>query len=373
MSLQDMLITSPDENKKVEETVTSERFNSVINFSNFLLHVLRVLTKQNIALDDKRLLDVFDEFLAKNSNDKISAVKDFVFALLKCKYLFDQYIIKREFSDGKDKWSLKRLHFYNDKSQSYINTFVREQNKDDEDGFEGLNRQILMLISALHVSTPTLVYKHWLNGALFHLFSMENVTPKRYLNVLQHLARQFVFGRFLSESENDYYNLIYQNSIYHPFDINNEQILKLLHYGNIENNLVFNYLDYLLWCNGIQASTDEVIKHFEFTFRSSVEHFYPQNPLEGHRELKGVDLHRFGNLCLISHSKNAKLSNLQPTSKREHFKSAINDKKIDTLKVYEMIKMMNTEGEWTEKQIDRHERKMLALLAQDAEKGLKEK
>ena len=27
-----------------------------------------------------------------------------------------------------------------------------------------------MLLSAFHVSTPTLVYKHWLNGALRYLF-----------------------------------------------------------------------------------------------------------------------------------------------------------------------------------------------------------
>ncbi len=34
-----------------------ERFNTVINFPNFLLHVLRVDTQADIPLDDKRLLD----------------------------------------------------------------------------------------------------------------------------------------------------------------------------------------------------------------------------------------------------------------------------------------------------------------------------
>ena len=82
---------------------TPDRFNSVINFSNFLLHVLRVWTGKDIPLDDKQLLDQFHEYLLKSGD--IDDVKNFIFSLLKCKYLFDQYIIKREFSKGEEGWS----------------------------------------------------------------------------------------------------------------------------------------------------------------------------------------------------------------------------------------------------------------------------
>ncbi|HHZ5476861.1 TPA: HNH endonuclease family protein, partial [Escherichia coli] len=369
LTLNEILAKPPQSSSSADIMFTPERFNSVINFSNFLLHVLRVLTKQDIALDDKRLLEQFDAYLKENGSNKINAVKDFVFALLKCKYLFDQYIIKREFSDGKDRWSLKKLHFYNAKSQSYINTFGGSEEQDNEDGFEGINRQILMLLSALHVSTPTLVYKHWLNGALFHLFAMDEITPRLYLQKLEYLSRQFVYGRFLSASPADYYQMIFQNKEYSAFDPNNQQVLVKLRYGVIENNLVFNYLDYLLWCEGKLNKTDDVITQFEFTFRSSVEHFYPQHPLDGHHVLPDADLHRFGNLCLISHSKNSKLSNLQPTAKRDHFKAAIADKSIDTLKLYEMIKLMNADGEWTKIQIATHEQAMLMVFFKDSNKG----
>ncbi|EPI5312974.1 DUF262 domain-containing protein [Proteus mirabilis] len=370
LTFKEILAKPPQSSSSADLTQTPERFNSVINFSNFLLHVLRVLTKQDVALDDKRLLEQFDAYLKENGSNKINAVKDFVFALLKCKYLFDQYIIKREFSDGKDRWSLKKLHFYNAKSQSYINTFGGSEEQDNEDGFEGINRQILMLLSALHVSTPTLVYKHWLNGALFHLFNMDEITPRLYLQKLEHLARQFVYGRFLSASPADYYQMIFQNKEYSAFDPNNQQVLVKLRYGAIENNLVFNYLDYLLWCDGIQNRKDDVITEFEFTFRSSVEHFYPQHPLDGHRELADADLHRFGNLCLISHSKNSKLSNLQPTAKRDHFQAAILNKSIDSLKLYEMIKLMNSANDWTETQIGAHEQAMLTLFINDSKREL---
>jgi len=370
LTLNDILAKPPRSSSSTDISLTSERFNSVINFSNFLLHVLRVLTENDIALDDKRLLEQFNDYLNENSSDKVTAVKDFVFALLKCKYLFDQYIIKREFSDGKDKWSLKKLHFYNKDSQSYINTFNDNEDLDSEDGFEGSNRQILMLLSALHVSMPTLVYKHWLNGALFHLFSMDEITPRKYLKKLEHLARQFVYGRFLCKFPSDYYSMIFQDESYFAFDSNNQQVVEKLRYGVIENNLVFNYLDYLLWCDGIKNKKDDVITQFEFTFRSSVEHFYPQHPLDGHRVLAAADLHCFGNLCLISHSKNSKLSNLQPTAKRDHFKAAIADKSLDTLKLYEMIKLMNTANEWTETQITTHEQAMLTILVNDSKKEL---
>lgn len=372
LSFNDILAKPPQSSSSAYITLAPERFNSVINFSNFLLHVLRVLTKKDIALDDKRLLEQFDKYLKDNSENNITAVKDFVFALLKCKYLFDQYIIKREFSDGKDKWSLKKLHFYNKESQSYINTFNDNEELDSEDGFEGNNRQILMLLSALHVSTPTLVYKHWLNGALFHLFSMDKVTPRLYLQKLENLARQFVYARFLSVEAADYYDMIYQNVGYAPFEPINQHAMARLRYGAIENNLVFNYLDYLLWCDGVQNARDDVITQFEFTFRSSVEHFYPQHPLDGHRVLADNDLHHFGNLCLISHSKNSKLSNLQPTAKRDHFKAAISDKSIDTLKLYEMIKLMNSANEWTETQIATHEQAMLTVLIADSKKEFKD-
>ncbi|WP_305816704.1 DUF262 domain-containing protein [Photobacterium leiognathi] len=370
----DMLVNPPSTKSRGDAELTPERFNSVINFSNFLLHVLKVSTQQDVALDDKRLLEQFEQYLLKkdllDKQARIEAVKAFVFALLKSKYLFDQYIIKREFAQGEDKWSLKRLHFYNDKSQSYINTFDSNANYGSEDGFEGINRRILMLLSALHVSTPTLVYKHWLNGALYQLYYMDEISPAVYLEKLEHLARQFVFGRFLQPEGSEYFAMIYQGAGYRSLDTDDQSVMDLLRYGEIENNLVFNYLDYLLWCYGMENGADAVINQFEFSFRSSVEHFYPQHPLDGHKKLDNSELHRFGNLCLISHSKNSKLSNVQPSAKRDHFKAAINDKNIDTLKLYEMILHLNNSGEWGEKQILEHEQKMIEILKKDSKTGV---
>lgn len=373
-SLENILTVPPVSATQADDkTPAPERFNSVINFSNFLLQVLRVWTGKDVALDDKQLLDQFDEHILRLPDTiLIQAVQDFIFALLKCKYLFDQFVIKREFAQGEDKWSLKRLHFYNEKSQSYINTFDSSAQDNSEDGYEGDNRRVLMLLSALHVSTPTQVYKHWLNGALFALYSMQKVTAQGYLQRLEGMARQFVYGRFLNvEEPADYFAMIYRQQPYKALQLNQPELSQRLQYGGIENNLVFNYLDYLLWCDALaENTTDPVIKQFEFTFRSSVEHFYPQHPIDGHAKLDEKSLHRFGNLCLISHSKNSRLSNFQPKAKRDHFKAAISKKQIDSLKLYDMFNIMDASGDWWATQIESHEQRMLKLFESDSKFGV---
>lgn len=344
------------ESKENREDVP-DRFNSVINFSNFLLHVLRVYTQEDVSLDDKQLISQFEDYLL-NTEEPIEAVQSFVFALLKCKYLFDQCVIKREYSQGKDTWSLKRLKWYSKKSVSFINRF-----DDNEDGYDGINRQILMLLSAFHVSTPTLVYKHWLNAALYYLYYEEEVNAQDYLEFLSNLAKRFVFERFLVQGEGkSYFEMIYETKDnYSPKNLTAKHIdsEKLL-FGQIENNFVFNYLDYLLWQQNKEK--DAVVKEFEFTFRSSVEHFYPQHPMDGHPELKSETLHEFGNLCLISHSKNSRLSNFPPKAKLAHFSAAIKQKSIDSLKLYEMIKLLEDNNDWGEDEIEEHGQKMLKLL-----------
>ncbi|WLI11927.1 MULTISPECIES: DUF262 domain-containing protein [Pseudomonas] len=331
-----------------------DRFNTVINFPNFLLHVLRVETRADIPLDDKRLLDTFEAHVLKQP-DPVAAVKRFTFSLLRCKYLFDQYVIKREFIKGSDGWSLKRFKWNKggDHSSagrgSYVNTFG------EEDGNEGINRRILMLLSAFHVSTPTLVYKHWLNAALFHLFYAEQIEAQVYLRHMESVAKAFVFDRFLAQEAGlDYFAMIYTNRgacQTRRESIAAETVESRLTFGNIENNLIFNFLDYLLW---LELGTNDKVKSYEFTFRSSVEHYYPQHPLDGQVQLDADTLNSFGNLCLISHSKNSRLSNFMPAAKKEFYKNNT----IDSVKQY---LMMETES-WDADAIRAHSEKMNNVL-----------
>lgn len=336
------------ENDK-EDNEEQEVFNSIINFPNFLLHVLKIqvsyknedmplydnrLEKDRTPLDDKRLLETFNIFLENGDKEKIkNFVKSFGYNLLKIKFLFDKYIIKRELKS--DNWSLKQLKLSeNKKSNYYKYTFSENDNNEEDD--TGINKKILMLLSMFHTSYPTLVYKNWLNYVLKYLFREKNINAEDYKNKLKNLAKER-----------------YKKIIENGEDILNE--------GTGVPHFIFNYLDYLLWedynYKKLNISIDDnislKINNFKFTFRSSVEHYYPQNPLSG-ETLKEYMLNNFGNLCLISRSKNSKLSNSLPRAKKEHY---INND-IDSIKQAIMMSYNN----WGKEEIKKHGKEMKKLL-----------
>ena len=306
-------------------------------------------------------------------------VKEFGYNLLKMKFLYDKYIIKREFVGGSDRWSLKRVRIYEGKkrSYSYVGTFSDTSNPDIE---SEENREIIMLLSMFHVSTPTLVYKHWLNGALKWCFEQtEPITAKAYKEYLEKMAKAFLRDRFMSDSPLDYFKIIYKNSC-NVQNIDNSKLNeKTLNAGTAVENFIFNYLDYLLWQNfrttksafdvigdNERLKNDSRIAAFEFTFRSSVEHYYPQNPIEGKDyKISDENLDSFGNLCLISNSKNSRLSNYMPLAKKEHYEQSEN---LDSIK--QRIMMAYTE--WDEgkllmdkngvNEIQDHYKKMIKVL-----------
>ena len=368
-SISEMLKKVPEriKNKDTKEE-KPERFNSIINFPNFLLQVLQIWlsqTKRNekVALDDKQLIDQFEKYIllkghGNQENERvIENVKGFMFTLLKCKFIFDQYIVKRDYSTDHDDWSIKRLKLY-ERNSSYVNTF--EGNNTD------IAQRVLLLMTAFHVSTPTLSYKYWLNGALYWLYQNKDKSESDYFNALQHLARKFIFQRYLSSEQIDYFDLIYGTPAIDDLKIN--QLKRKISFGNIESNFVFNYLDFLIYCDATNRSLDDrhgVIKNFKFTQRSSVEHFYAQQVEAADSKLDDENLHSFGNLCLISSSKNSSIGNRLPSAKRDYFMHEINKGKIDTLKLYLMIQLLEKEKVWKKEQILDHEKKMLDLFELD--------
>ena len=341
-----------DFNKKVDKEIEegqrrqSERFTSPVNFQNFLLHVLRIQIVQStcdldkdIALDDKRLIDSFDTYL--NSD----FVKSFAFNLLKTKYLFDNYVLKRDYTkDNEDgEWSLKKL-FYGKKSAQYNNSF-------GEDNLN--NEKITKLLSMFHVSNPSQIYKHWLTGVLNFLINenVNDISDLKYMNFLEKQALLFLKNRYLAYEETDYHKIIFGTPA-----INTNINLSKLDMGTNVENFIFNYLDYLLWRN----DTEKQYSRFNFTFRSSVEHFYPQNPLDGQKRLQDESakeefLDSFGNLCLISSSKNSKFSNLQPGGKKSHYKG------FDGISPKQYL-MMDKAHSWWKDEIQEHKNKMLEVL-----------
>ena len=346
-----------------------DRFNTIINFANFLLHTLRIQTKSDVPLDDKRLLELFEPYL-KNEYKK-DFVKQFGYNLLKSKFYFDKYVIKREFAKGSDHWSLKRLKWYEGNKVSYVNTF----DADNAETNDGKNREILMLLSMFHVSNPTLVYKHWLNASLKFVVEYSGTNlANDYKIYLENLAKSFLNDRYLAVNQKDFYEIIYTNNGQQKNSVTDIDTNKL-NQGTAVENFIFNYLDYLLWQdyradknyfrikNGLPF-TDNRVKDFEYTFRSSVEHYYPQHPIDENLILQGQDadwLDNFGNLCLISGSKNSRLSNFMPTAKKDYYTGSPT---IDSIKQRIMMEYehWDTNGTNNHNEIKEHSEKMTEIL-----------
>ena len=146
-------------------------------------------------------------------------------------------------------------------------------------------------------------------------------------------------------------------------------------------NFVFNRLDYQLWKffheqeqkveilsendKWLTIKNKEAIwKKFRFTFRSSVEHHYPQHPSEEHglEKLDKKTLDNFGNLYLLSQSKNSRLSNLTPKAKCSYYEKNEN---YDSLKQA----IMMSYDKWEENEIKEHGKEMLKILNQPLSKA----
>lgn len=322
------------------------RFESIIDFPYFLLHALRVYVKEKKVtalgngelygklLDDKKLLSDFESVIESGyiNGEKISTEAfslEFIEELLRARFIFDSYIIKREYTSAgsEGEWSLKTLCTSGQRSQKkpyYSNTSF-------QDKYEQKNRQsrIIMLQACYRVSYTSPKVMHWITDALM-LAKRDDLSWCEYEIQLENIAKEAVRKDFL---------------VGEKFEM-----------GVDTPHIVFNYLDYLLW-----LSNRSKYKDFVFEFRNSVEHWYPQNPSRDTFGYWGQDegVNRFGNLCLIQRNVNSRFSNMSPEAKKSTFKVMIEK---GSLKLRIMSDLTTSDVEWREGAFAAHEDEMIRLL-----------
>ena len=321
---------NPYQKETTSKALPEDHFYSIITFPAFLLHVLKVFKPdEDIPLYDKALVDTFSNILDKSHGRK-RFVKEFIICLLKCRYLLDTFILRR---NNKDEWGIFRL------ASTVSNGSRRAYSKNtygNEDILE--SNELIMVLSMFHFSTPAMNYKNWLNGALTFLYnktSPANPNPKygEYLEYMRSLANAYILDwYFCKNNPIDFLEMIHKkNGIPQHTMAEDEQTMKdyLTKKGTDVDAFVFNFYDYLIWKERNGKST------FRFTYRTSVEHFYPQHPTGGEK-LNDPFLNSFGNLCLITTSMNSKFLNRLPIAKFAEYGS---DEKVRelSLKLQEML------------------------------------
>lgn len=326
---------------------THIRFESIIEFPHFLLHALRVFVelydvslKKDLGdlLDDKKLIADFENVIKHGTIDdepikdnRENFAKMFIIHLLQTRYLFDMFIIKREFT-GEDKegeWSLKEVHTSGQASKKkayYSNTKLRYENE-WEKTYAPRNKECLMIQSALRVSYTSPKVMHWITELILWLF--ENDEQVKLIDEAEGIAAKATKENFLDGED---YKL-----------------------GVTTPHIVFNFLDYLLWKNNKNTYSD-----FEFEFRNSVEHWYPQNPSDDSFD-SWENRDTFGNLCIISRSVNSKFSNLSPESKMKSYGNMVKKGSLK-LRIMGSIIQNSSNEVWIDSKCQEHENEMISIL-----------
>lgn len=345
------------DNKEYPET-----YYSIISFSNFLLHTLKIISERHsdVVLDDKQLITQFERALNSATN-KEEYVKWFIMQLLVIRYLFDKYIIKRK----EDKWSLKELLPVNKGQGTGKKYYYRDTFQSEGSGAKGNydNRNIVMLLSMFHVSAPTQIRKNWLNAAMYYVYGNKKTSAMDYVEYLWELAKAYMLDRYLAKDDErlSFDAIIYDNDgkpcrtvkdvVWS--NINIDVCGDKVQNGVCVENFVFNFYDYLLWK---EYGDDD----FEYAYRTSVEHFYPQNPVNKEK-MDEKDLHNFGNICLVSRGLNSRFTNSLPLAKAANFGNE-NDMKQYSLKLKYMIEYVKKMKKWDEDTIKEKEDEAKNLL-----------
>ena len=273
---------------KYGEKETTDKYNSIIDFPNFLMHVLK-LYDESVSLDEKYLLDVHIE--------KINAI-DFIKLLFKSRFLFDRYVIKTITTDTEDefRWTLRKVKETDYNNKSSFREFVTFDN-------EEMQSTIIMAQSMLQVTFRQRIYKNWLYATLKFLHTEYKDDNIEAACLLKHLDKWI----------NNYY----------------KELGKFNEFNNLGTNtphFVLNFIDYLYWrkAKSNQNQINQIeIKDFSFKYWNSVEHHLSVNKAtEKNKGTKPDWIDQIGNLFLISKNANSRLSDRDVKEKVGSYKDS---------------------------------------------------
>ena len=340
------------------EDSENRRFESPIKFPNLLLHTLKVLRGSGAddadddgQLDDSKLIKLIDaDFKPLSESQRSARAQLFVETLLRCKFVLDNLVLKREFTatNGEDgAWSLKRVTRGETEPRQggrskvnarFPNAFAPGKDEWDDTPLDDATRQVLAIQSMLRVTYTSPRTMHWITKIMREplLDRTPSQAAEAINRVLRRYARQKVQQAFFTGER--------------PVGFHIERI-------------VFTYLDYLL-VEGASPSFDSD-PSFTFVYRNSIEHFFPQY---ADREQENWDrvarsdpeLHMLGNLALISVGANSKFSNNLPENKTR-FRETIQQ----SAKLQLMAKQVHDGRVWDCSAIRDHDEAMVGVLRKD--------
>ena len=342
------------ENDKKGDNAEKDRdkISSIIDFPNFLMHVLKLYAKKkslkdiDVKLNEKFLLSCAEKLFGLNPDkDK---VKEFLALLFKCRTLFDRYVIKIKGVEDNEEfsWVLNKPHKYkyNDKnSVKYdINTYD-----------ESYQSQVIMAQSMLQVTFRQRIYKNWLQSLLKCLIDqkceLQNIQAESILECLHDYMKEHYKGLGIE----------FDKEIKMPKKDNNEKY-NGPHRGVNTPHFLLNFIDYLYWVKQVVHSEQlsHKIKDFKFRYWNSVEHHLARRKAEEKGLTDIVDC--LGNLFMISKNANSRLSDRDVKEKVKMSKDA--NMGANRQIIYQKTKTKDNNYKWGKEEIKEHYEELNDLL-----------
>lgn len=391
-------------NSQIKEN--SDSFQSIIDFPNFLLIVLkltRILKEDNFipedfSLDDKELINEFDKFGTSTEDAKL-----FINNLIKAKYFLDNYIVHHVDSEkenvGDNPWELEYYHVDGNNRHP--------KNLSDN---KAIKYELVHLLSLLEVTFTAKQRKNYLFYCLLYLFQNDHTDIESYCNFVRNLVHKMFYDIYLNSSNLNEINNLPKPNAFDSEILNGKKIELTIQNKNPNFSsiykegsmniplFVFNFTDYKIWVKyaneirGNQTKKDDKkrISFFEdlgcsdfdlepfnsFYFsrtRKSLEHYYPQAKAGENGIVSEKDINRFGNFAMISANANSSGSDWDPKTKLEHY----TDKKSDpvgvaSLKFKIMMQICSDNSfsrekglEWILEDMNQHQEKMMKIILEN--------
>jgi uncharacterized protein with ParB-like and HNH nuclease domain len=387
----------------------NDTFQPIIDFSNFLLIVLKLTLIKNESfdptsfnLDDKELIREFDKVKSSIDSD---FVKRFGFNLLMVKYLLDNYIVHHSNEDDtieSNPWKLQC--WQKEGKKGYLKNL---------DGESDTQYKLVQSLSMFEVSFTARQRKNYLFYCLLYLFNDSNRNKGRYCEFVLKLADKYFNDVYLVSDNLNEINTPKSGSFDNTVLANNHLNVEIYNssFGFSDNYgdgtsaskgiplFIFNYLDYKLWekyANELRGErkkegsrerteffsalgcSDFGLKVFEqFYFsrtRRSLEHYYPQANISDDGTMPTeAQINCLGNYAMIGSEANSSGSNWSPKVKLDHYLDSsgkIRQVSVASNKFMIMMQMCKDNQdrkeagtEWVFADIQTHQKKMLAILS----------
>lgn len=292
-----------------ESGVPHERQSVIRDFSNFLMHVLRlyIMKRQRdeskvtaIPLDERSIKEVFDDVDQKTPIDPVCFLQTLVIARLN----YDKYVVKAKIeNDSVVEWRLKEIVKHMNGKYEAKCTFGKGNDATEEDYIQ---KKLVYLQAALQVSNAVQRYKEWVYLILSAPAEVR-ANGVQLLNLLETFAAKRIYA----------YRVEWE-----------AKKMKLDNLGLQTPRLLFNIIDYLMWNSSEEKRRKKIDfmfstpRDFVFGYQNSIEHHHAQCDDTGDDEWTEVEKNNIGNLYLTSSSENSSMGKHRTKEKVNIFRHA---------------------------------------------------